>query len=83
MKHTVNFTHLVTGKTITIARDSQTNRFPVAAIIHGPMKDPKTGKESLDEKVWLILEKVPNPLPVQETEQEVLKLLELDTDTKE
>lgn len=78
MKPTVTFTHLVTGKQITIARNNQNNQFPITTILHGPAKDPKTGRESPEEHVWIVIENVPNPLPIRETYEEAMSLLEFN-----
>jgi hypothetical protein len=61
----VKFTHLITGKGIVVF--DHTN---VKAIIHGDASKEHTNA------VWLILGSVPAPIPVKESEDAVLAILE-------
>lgn len=67
----IHFTHLVTGKRVTVVEPRA-----VAAFFSGPMQD-KAGKPSATDNVWLVIDKVPSPIPVVETEDEVLTKLGL------
>jgi hypothetical protein len=68
MRQQVNFTHLITGKTVTIF-----DRSAIAGIMTGDCVDA-AGKTHLGA-AWIIVDKVSNPIPVRETSEEINKLL--------
>ena len=66
-----HFTHLLTGKRVIVVDPRS-----VAAFFTGPVQG-KDGKPSPTDNVWLVIDKVPSPIPVVETEDEVLTKLGL------
>lgn len=70
----IRLTHLVTGKQVVIVE-----RTSVSAIFIG---DCVTQGSTMPGATWIVLENVTNPIPVKETEEEVLRLLDISI-TKE
>lgn len=71
----VVFHHIFTGKSITVL-----DKKSVVAIIHGTAKGHQSVKDV--ECVFLLLDKIPQPTPVSETEEEVMALLGLTNTEK-
>jgi hypothetical protein len=63
----VTFKHLMTGKNVTVV-----NPKSIAAVIHGNIN--KENEASISA-VFLVIDKVPAPIPVMETEEEVMAIL--------
>jgi hypothetical protein len=72
----ITFTHTFTGKTITIL-----DKRAISAIIHGDAT--RSDGTGATPAVFLVIDKVPQPLPVRESEAEVLEKLGLLPANKE
>lgn len=70
MRKQVDFTHLITGKTVTIF-----DRTAIAGLLTGDCVDANGKKH--EGASWILVDKVPNPIPVRETAEEINKLLGL------
>lgn len=68
--NTVTFTHLITNKKVTIFNPLTS----IAAVFTAPVDH---GKKPAYDATWIVVNQVPNPIPVQETEDQVKTALGL------
>lgn len=71
MRDSVSFTHLATGKSVVVVKKSA-----VSAVFVG---DFVFNNKTTPGATWILLENVRDPIPVQETEAEVMEKLGLTT----
>lgn len=70
----IKFKHIFNFKTIAVLNKEEAERTGICAILHGAEKEPVSRRNPI-ECIWLVLPNVPNPLPVAESEEEVMTLL--------
>ena len=75
MNKTVKLTHYTTKKDVIVISNNE-NRYPVSAIIVGDLVLEGKNYPGVN---WIVLETVPNPIPVLESQSEILKALGLST----
>ncbi len=70
MNNTIQLTHLATGKVIVIV-----DRKSISALFTGDMV---MADKTYPGATWIVIDKVSQPIPVKESQQEVLELLGLN-----